>query len=57
MNLARNDGCTPVYIASAKGYVEALTVLLENGGDLNQTNDSGGCGAVYVERVFEIYSV
>ena len=57
VNLARNDGCTPVYIAAAKGYVEALTVLLENGGDLNQTNDSGGCGAVYVERVFEIYSV
>ena len=40
-NLASNNGCTALMLASQKGHVEAVSLLLEAGADKHFTNDQG----------------
>ena len=38
---ARDNGCTPLYIASAMGHVDVVRVLLEAGADIDKAKDNG----------------
>ena len=38
---ARNDGATPLYVASQKGHVDVVRVLLEQGADINKARMMG----------------
>ena len=40
-NQATNEGASPVVIASQKGHMAAIKLLLENGGDANQAMNDG----------------
>lgn len=39
MNLNRDDGCSPLYIAAKNGHVETIKVLLRSGAQVEQSSD------------------
>jgi len=41
VNLERNNGVTPAYIASQKGHADVLALLLEKGADVNLARNDG----------------
>lgn len=40
-NVLNSNGCTPLHIASALGDLEMLTLLAQNGGNLEQRDSLG----------------
>jgi ankyrin repeat protein len=41
VNLAANNGTTPLFMASCRGYADTVSLLLENGADVNLAHKSG----------------
>ena len=41
VDLARDDGCTPLFIASQKGYPEVVSLLLKKGAAVDQPKNNG----------------
>ena len=50
MNKATNDGTTPAFIASQKGYVEVVRVLGQLGVDLNKARNDGTTPALIASQ-------
>ena len=41
INKARNDGATPLHVASQNGHADVVRILVERGADINKW-ESGG---------------
>ena len=47
-NLAKNDGCTPSWIAASQGSIECLKALMEAGADVDKEDKSQGATPLFV---------
>jgi ankyrin repeat protein len=47
VNGARGDGASPLSIATARGYIPVIQLLLDNGADVSLTQQDGS-DALYV---------
>ena len=47
-NLAKHDGCTPLWIASSRGNHESMQILVNYGADLNKPDDAQGATPLFV---------
>jgi len=51
VNLQRNDGSSPLSIASEKGYIDTVVILLDNGADI-EIRDNAGRTALWCAAAF-----